>query len=156
MSVVVGKEKRDFNIPIKLGQALSLWWSECPVGTSSISSYQQLQLNPHHRPLWSYFPPKLSAIVTNIKSQHNIKSLPRWRKRKLESDAIFKFANWSRFPFLSTAPLWPCLLYLKRHLSYQLLRRLPQFCTLVVLLSILVGTTQKKLQKKADINAIGQ
>ena len=50
-------------------------------------------------------PPQLSAIVTDIKSQHQI--FDPWRKRKLESDAISKFANWSRFPFVSTAPLWP-------------------------------------------------
>ena len=68
--------------------------------------------------------PQLSVIVMDIKSQHQF--LPPSRKRKLESDAISKFANWSRFPFVSTAPLWTLLLYLKCLLGPQLPRRLPQ------------------------------
>ena len=93
-----------FSIPINLRQVFSLWWSECPLGTSTFAMF--------HRHCEIAIA-QLSTIMMAVKSL-------ALDGKKMREQCNFQIRKLVLIPFVCIGPLWlPCVVYLKSLLTPQ-------------------------------------
>ena len=114
MIVINGGWDKKLQHPNKIGGSgliIVVTWMPCGHFNQHIELLHINSCNSVSSPSQNFFAPTITIChhddklpLLDIKSQDQIFA-PCWRKRKLESDAISKFANWPRFPFVCTGPL---------------------------------------------------
>ena len=96
--------EKSFSIPINLRQVFSLWWSECPLGTSTFAMF--------HRHCEIAIA-QLSTIMMAVKSL-------ALDGKKMREQCNFQIRKLVLIPFVCIGPLWlPCVVYLKSLLTPQ-------------------------------------